>query len=166
VFEINEYIVYGNDGVCKVEGIGKPDFAGVVNDKKYYMLKPVFCDNSTIYTPIDNSTVIMRRVMTSEEVRELIDSIPEISTIDESNHRALEGKYKEAINTMDCREWVKIIKTVYEKKQNEPISGKRIGQIDKKYMKQAEDLLYSELSIPLNIPKENVEQYITDLLVG
>lgn len=166
MFKINEYIVYGNDGVCKVEGIGKPDFSDESSDKKYYMLKPVFCDNSIIYSPIDNSRVVMRRVITKEEVQELINLIPEISTIDESNHRALEEKYKSALNTMDCKEWIKIIKTVYEKKQNEPVSGKRIGQIDKKYMKQAEELLYSELSIPLNIPKENVEEYITDLLVG
>jgi RNA polymerase-interacting CarD/CdnL/TRCF family regulator len=80
VFKINEYIVYGNDGVCKVEGIGKPDFYDESSDKKYYMLKPVFCDNSIIYSPIDNSRVVMRRVITKEEVQELINLIPEIST--------------------------------------------------------------------------------------
>ena len=69
MFKINEYIVYRNDGVCKVEGIGKPDFSDESSDKKYYMLKPVFCDNSIIYSPIDNSRVVMRQRHNKEEVQ-------------------------------------------------------------------------------------------------
>ena len=39
--------------------------------------------------------------------------------------------------------------------------GKKITSTDEKYLKMAEDYLYSELEILLEIPKSQMEQYIT-----
>ena len=162
MFKINELVIYGSNGVCRIEGIGQPDFTGVEKGTSYYMLRPVHAKGSVIYSPIDNPRIAMRRIVTFEEAQELIDNIPYIDAIEESDRKILEAIYKKAINTCDCREWVKVIKTVYQKQENELNRGKPIGQVDKRYRKQAEDLLYGELCIPLNIPKESVEQYIAE----
>ena len=39
VFEIGEYIVYGNTGVCKVEEVTKMPVPGTQGDKLYYALE-------------------------------------------------------------------------------------------------------------------------------
>jgi CarD family transcriptional regulator len=49
---------------------------------------------------------------------------------------------------------------VYVKQQQKNSEGKKLGQVDERYMKQAEDMLYSELAIVLDIPKENMKTYI------
>jgi len=53
-----------------------------------------------------------------------------------------------------------LIKSIYNKQQNVKMQGKNIGQTDEKFRKIAEDLLHSEFSIALEIPKSMVSQYI------
>lgn len=42
--------------------------------------------------------------------------------------------------------------------------GKKITTTDDKYFKRAEDVLFSELSFVLNIPKDKMEQFISDTI--
>ncbi len=166
MYKVNDLIVYGHNGVCVIESIGVPGFEGADKSKPDYTIRPIYAKNSVIYAPVDNVKIVMRRIVTDEEVEKLVLSIPSIETIEEDNHRVLAVKYENAIKTNDCSEWVKIIKTVYEKKQNELNKGKKVSQIDKRYMKLAEDLLYGELAVTLDTPKESVEKYIFDKVNG
>ena len=50
--------------------------------------------------------------------------------------------------------------SVYEKNLQLRESGRKMGRNDQQYKKQAEALLYGELSIALQIPLEDVEDYI------
>jgi CarD family transcriptional regulator len=40
--------------------------------------------------------------------------------------------------------------------------GKKILSSDEQYLRKAEELLYSEMSLALSIPREQVSQYIAD----
>lgn len=42
--------------------------------------------------------------------------------------------------------------------------NRHLGQIDKKFMKRAEDLLYGELAAALDIPREDILNYIEERL--
>ena len=74
MFSIGEYIVYGMNGVCKVEEIGPMNMSGVDSDKIYYTLLPLYTKGSRVFTPVDNQKVVMRPVISEQEVCELIDS--------------------------------------------------------------------------------------------
>ncbi len=43
-------------------------------------------------------------------------------------------------------------------------TGKKITALDERYMRTAENELYSELSLTLGIPKDEMEQYIRERL--
>ena len=60
-----------------------------------------------------------------------------------------------------CREWIKIIKTLYLRKAERSARGKKITSTDEKYLRMAEDYLYTELEIPLEVSRENMEEYIS-----
>ena len=40
MFEVGDYIVYGNNGVCMVAAVGKLKAPGMPKDKLYYNLSP------------------------------------------------------------------------------------------------------------------------------
>ncbi len=42
LFSVNDYVVYGSEGVCRVESIGKKDITGLDKEKEYYTLVPVY----------------------------------------------------------------------------------------------------------------------------
>jgi len=116
-----------------------------------------------IYTPIDTD-VFMRPVITYEEVQQLISHIPAIRAgrCNNYNVKMLQDYYQMILQTHACEDLLKLIKTIYTKKIIVVDLGKKLGQIDERYMKKAEDLLYSEFAIALSIPKESVKGYIED----
>ena len=67
MFSVGEYIVYGVEGVCRVEEAGKLKVAGLDKNRAYYRLRPYYHDG-TIYTPVDGKAV-MRPVLTRARCR-------------------------------------------------------------------------------------------------
>ena len=64
------------------------------------------------------------------------------------------------MRTCDYRAWVSIVKTLYVRREERISQGKKITALDERYMKVAENELYSELSLSLGVPKEDMERYI------
>ncbi len=160
MYKIGDLIIYGSYGVCRVEAIGAPDISGLEENREYYTLCP-FYQNGKIFTPVDTS-VFMRPVITNEKAQQLIDLIPSIRADlnTSSNSKLVEEQYQESMQTHDCCDLIKVIKTVYNKRVIAVGQGKKLGQIDERYMKKAEDLLYGELAVALGMPREDVRSYI------
>lgn len=162
LFNKGEYIVYGTTGVCRVNDITVMSMDGTSKDKPYYVLEPVGSSGGRIMTPVENNKSIMRRVVSREEAYDLIDKIQDVDELWITDDKQRELKYKEALKTCDCREWIGIIKTLYFRKQDRLAHGKRLTEVDERYLKKAKENLYRELSVSLEIPAEEVEQFIID----
>lgn len=161
MFGKGELIIYGSNGVCEVTDITKVSLKGANKSKLYYVLQPYYQKNGKIFTPVDNEKVIMRQVISKEEAMALIDDIPNIESLWITDDKEREEAYKECLRSHECREFIKMIKTLSLRKQERIAQGKKITATDERYFKQAEDNLYSELSIPLGIPKAEIGEYIT-----
>jgi len=161
VFQKGEYVVSGNKGVCVVDDITTLDISGVDKEREYYILKPVYMAGSTVYVPVDTADNSMRRVLSREEADKLISEIPEIPLISISNDKLLEQEYRGCMKTNDCAEWIRIIKTIYLRKQKRIEAGRKVTAVDAKYFRLAEDNLYGELAISLQMPRGEIEDYIT-----
>lgn len=161
MFNKGEYIVYGTTGVCLVKDIITMDREDVPRDKLYYVLEPNAATGGKIMTPVEGNKNIMRRVLTKDEAYQLIDGIKDVEKLWVADDKQRELKYKEALKTCDCKEWIGIIKTLYLRKKDRLIHGKRLTEVDERYMKKAKENLYGELSIPLGIPAAEVEKFIT-----
>ena len=161
MFEKNDYIIYGASGVCRVEDITTMSMDGISKDKLFYVLAPSSQKGGKIFTPVDSQKTLMRRILNRDEAEQLIDEIPDIEELWITNDKLREEKYKECMRSCDCRQWIKIIKTLYMRKLERSALGKKITSTDEKYLRMAEDYLYSELEIPLEVPRESMEEYIT-----
>jgi CarD family transcriptional regulator len=162
IFKINDLVMYGGSGVCIIEGIGVPDISGIDSTRQYYLLKPLYSQDSTICSPVDNNRVVMRKLITKEETRQLIDQIPDMEAIWEENEKVREEKYLESLRAYSCYEWLRIIKTLYLRMEDRVQHKKSVGEKDQRYMRLAEDLLYGELAISLEIPKDQVGAYLQE----
>ncbi|MDB8791858.1 hypothetical protein PN398_14125, partial [Romboutsia sp. 1001216sp1] len=95
-----------------------------------------------------------------EEVQQLIEGISSMEEMDcnEKNVNLLQSKYKCFIKNYECVDLLAVILGVYKKKYN----GKKLGQVDEKFMKLAQGLINDEFSIALGISREEVEKYIKE----
>lgn len=160
MFSVGEYIVHGRNGVCKIEDITHIDVSGADKKQLYYVLSPLKTPDSKVFFPVDSDKVITRPVVTKEEAEKIIESIESIEPTWIENERQRELKYKEAIGTCDCLQWISIIKTLYLRNQERLEQGKKITFVDDRYYKEAKQNLYDEFSVALGIAKDEVESYI------
>lgn len=160
MYEIGDFIIYGNNGVCRVESVGPLNSPDIPKDRVYYTLSPYYMKGSRIFTPADNQKVIMRPVISKDEALELIDNIKDIESLWIPDEKKQENHYKDALRKCDCSELVKIIKTIYLRKQSRLVEGKKITSSDEKYFQMAEDRLYGELAISLDMDIEEVKEYV------
>lgn len=160
MFKVGEYVVYGNTGVCRVEGIGPLPIGS--SDKDYYTLVPVYGRNSRIYAVVDSDKVVMRPILTRKESDALIDELEEIDSLSIGDEKRREEIYKETMKTCDCKEWVRIIKTLYSRKMDRLSKGKKVTSSDERYLQMAEENLYGELAFSLQMPKEEVQEFMAE----
>lgn len=160
MFKVGDYMIYGSVGVCQVDAIGPLSIEKSDSKRLYYTLTPVYETGSKVFTPVDNDKVIMRPILSKEEAEKLIEGITQVETLWVPFEKGREEIYKEAMKKCDCREWVKIIKTLYQRKQARIAEGKKAVNADEKYLHIAEEALYGELAIPLNMKPDEVEKFI------
>lgn len=160
MFDIGSLIVYSGTGVCRVEAVGPPPF-DPHSKTEYYTLTPLR-GSGTIYVPVDTK-VFMRPVLSRQAAQELIRRIPEIQQahLEHLDYRTLAQRYRAFLDTHSCEDLVQLIKTVYTKSKVSTRHGKKPSKVDQDFQKRAEFLLHDELSAALDIPFEQVGEYIT-----
>lgn len=157
MFNVGEYAVYKRD-VCKIKDIKKNH----ILDKDYYILAPIDDESLVIEIPADNKNGFLKKVITKEEVMELIKLIPSIELIVPFNERMIENEYKQMINSGDHKDLIRIIKTAYLRNNNRINNGKKIGEKDNNYFKLAEKILYNEISVALQMTYDEAKQFVVD----
>lgn len=161
MYSVGELIVYGSTGVCRVhaKGILDKEFGGE-KGRTYYTLKPIY-RNETIYAPVDTK-VFIRRLISAEEADKLIDKIPKVEAEMYNSKRIqdLTDHYQSSLNSHQCEDLIELVLSIYAKKQYVENQKRKFGQIDERYMKKAEELLYGEFAAALGIDKDAVPEYI------
>ena len=161
MFQPGDLVVYGATGVCRVEGVVRPEASGGDREKLYYLLKPLYQDG-VIYAPLESGKVPMRPVISAREAEALIDRIPTIQAeaVYSPTLQALARHYQSLLRTSDCQDLLRLAMSIYRKQQAALARNRRLGMVDERYWKQAERLLHGELAAALGIPIGDVQPYI------
>ncbi len=160
MYKIGDLIMYGSTGVCRVEALSEEKFS-LEDIQMYYVLQPLY-QNGTIYAPVENNKVYMRPIISEDVANKLIDDMPsvEAEAVKCKSVQQLSKHYQSVIDTHDCRSLVKLTKSIHLKEEAASRQNKHLGQIDKKFMKRAKDLLFEEFAAALKIEKNEVAGYI------
>ena len=159
MFNVDDYIMYGKTGVCKVVDITNEKFINV-EKRKYYILSPIYNNDTVIKIPLDNDKVPMRKVISKGDMTALINDIPnmEILWIDDEKKRI--AQFETMLKSGQCEELIKLIKSIKFSKKYARSIGKKLEQPDRDIMKEAERLLTEEFAIILNVYPNEASSYI------
>ena len=75
-----------------------------------------------------------------------------------------EQNYKESVRANNPEALVAIIKMIYQRKQKRLAQGKKCTATDARYFQIAENLLYMELGVALEKPKQEICKTIIDYI--
>ena len=164
MFEVGEYIVYGVNGICRVEDICASPY-DAADTRQYYLLVPVHNPMaSTIYTPVNNERVPMRRLMTAEEIHALIYAMPGIALLTVPVEKQRREIYRTTIGSLSPEGYVSVIKTVHRRREELTAAHKHFPVSDLEYGRLAKHLLYSECAHVLGLEEDGMESYIEECI--
>ena len=90
---------------------------GSASEKEYYIMQPCEKPEGSVYAPVDAVKTNMRRIMTRAEAEQFIRTAPDIPLLDVHNRKLLEDACKECIRSCDPEELMRVIRTLYTRKQ-------------------------------------------------
>ena len=158
--QCGDMVVYGIHGVCR---IGETERRRVDHKEvEYYVLVPIDQPDAKFYVPMHNPLAVakMRKVLTREKLVALLESV---ETEDDSwiaNEAQRKEKYRELISKADCADLIRMLRALHIHRQNQLAAGKKFHQCDENFMKDAERVIWSEVSTVMEIPPETVGAFI------
>ena len=150
-----KYIINERD-VCIIEEVMKKYIKGI----DYFILRPL--NDKTLKISVPVTSKMLRNVISFDEANELINNMKNIDVL--KDEKQMENEYKRLLDTRDLNDLVKIIKTTYLRNKERIDNKKKISEKDDNYFNKAEDYLYTELSVALNMKKSEVKKYIIEKL--
>ena len=154
MYNVGDFVVYKKD-VCKIVDYKEKH----IKDIDYYELVPILDSTLKIVVPV--SSGYLRNILSKEKADSIIDMIPSIGVID-VNDKLIENEYKRLLHDEEYEGLIKIIKTTYLRNEDRINNKRKISEKDDNYFNLAEKYLYSEFSVALNIPYEEVKKYVID----
>jgi len=158
LFQVDDIIVYETFGVSRICEIIEKE------GKLYYVIKPLN-RKITVRTPVGNSKVVMRRIMTEREARHLISSLAEIEPLWVEDNKKRTQIYYEILRRGNCFDICRIIKALKTKNAERLRQKRNIPISDKNLLDRAERLLLEEISCVLKMTMEEVREHFAKYLL-
>lgn len=167
MFQKGDFVIYGNLGVCRVKDTMTCKFEGLDEAHLYYVMEPVY-QGGVLYVPADNPKIFLRAVISADEANRLIDNIPAMQNeaFHSGSAQELSAYYEQAFSSHKCEDLLGLTISINNKKKRLARQNKRFGRVDEHFMRRAEDNLYGELAVALNIPRDQVQEYISERIAA
>ena len=156
MYEKNDVVVYGTEGICTIIDIAELKFGG--EKSEYYILTPVTKAENTVYVPKNNEKVLsrMRKIITKKEAEQLIDSIP-VDPMDWiPNDRERQSVFKNILLCGMPEDVMTMISSLYVRQSEQLAAGKKLHASDERILRDAERMLYNEISYALGTTSSDV----------
>lgn len=147
MFEQGQQVIYGGNGVCRIEEIAERD-TGVLGVRQVYVIR--LASGLTSYVPVESS-VFMRALISPEEAERVLTDYPTIGmrAFAGSNSKALSDQYRAIIARHDPREMLCLYKSLQNKVEQARRAGKKPGTMDERFASLALEQVAQELSVVL-----------------
>lgn len=160
MFAVGAVVVYGLQGVCRIEDITEMRVGDDL--RSYYILCPVNDSKSTVYVPADNEGLVsqMRELLTIGDIDAIIDEVKAADALWIKNDAERKAYCSAVIKNGNRKEILQLISMMYIHKEEQLNNKKRFQISDDRYLKEAEKLINDEFSYVLGISQEEVSEYI------
>lgn len=157
MFQINDMVMHGTSGICKIVDIRAENFRGT--QENYYILQPLH-ETTTIYCPVEGTKIKLRKLLTVEEIHELIRIMPDAENIWIEHDSTRKERFMAILKGGDYKELICLLKTLYAKREEKKLEGKKFHVADERIMTEAEHMLHGEFAYVLNLQEDEVIPFI------
>ncbi len=164
MYQPGQQVVYGGHGVCSIL-----ELEDRMVDRKpirYYVLQPLEQSATRYYVPTHNENALakMRPLMDKEALLALLQSgqVKADCWIPDENRR--KQYYRQLISSIDLEAVIRMIHCLRQQKATLLQAGKRFHMCDENFLQDAQKILSSELSVVLQVPRQELDGYLKELM--
>lgn len=166
MYEVGDYVINSGNGICRIEEKMQLDMEGIDKNQWFFLVVPVEEQSTKLYIPVEKIGDKTRMVMNEGEAWHLMDDVARIDELEIPNDRLREQIYKQALLSNDPAQLIRVIKTIFVRKQQRAAEGKKNTVVDERYFKLAENNLYDELAFAIGREKEEIPDLIAERIHG
>ena len=162
-YKINDIILYGSAGICRIGEITEKIIDSAVF--RYYILNPVYDEKSTIFVPLENKELIgkIRDIPTEEEIDNAVSSVCN-ETADWISDSAKRKDYlKQVTDFGSVYQLLSALKALYTYREKQFDCGKKLHVADEFYLKDIEKILADEFAYIKNFERSSVRSFLKNL---
>ena len=164
MFNVGHMVMHPNAGVCKIDEIRKQKFAKM-EEQLYYILKPVYDNQSSIiYVPVNSDRIVLRRLLSVDDIKTLIHSVSLDQPLWIENDTKRNEKFKTILNSGDHVKIIQLIIEIHGQDIEKKKAGKKLHMADSRIMQEAEKMIHQEFAYSLNLDIDEVASYIMEEL--
>lgn len=180
VFHKGDMVVYGGNGVCRIEEISRQSFCG--ETREYYVLRSLYCAGETVFVPTDNATLTgkMYPALTRDQIDALLLGLPEtepygtettqsVTTVSEpdwiESDEERKNRFDAILASGDRKALLDMLRTLYIHKEKQEKRGKKLHIADERCFREGEKRISEEFAYGLQIDPAQVGEYIRNVLM-
>ena len=154
MYNVGEMVFYGGHGVCEIEEITTMTVSK--EEKQYYRLKSHAQPALSLFHPVVTDNPKITKMLSKDEAKKLLKVFEQDASewIERSPDRS--KKYKQIMQGKDHEEIAQMMNTILRKKKELEQIDKKLYAQDLELIRTVYSILTDEISIALNMSKEDV----------
>lgn len=164
-YQINDTVMYGADGVCIITEITERKIGTEIH--KYYILKPVYDNKSTIMVPFANEHLVgkMKELLNGDEIRLALETAQKAEFDNVEDDSLQKEAFHNAIDNSDLLGLLRLTKALYERRKIQEEKGKRLHVSDERMLRETEKVIFEEFAQVLDIDRSAAAEYVRNSLL-
>lgn len=161
-FQLEDIVLYGADGVCKVSEITERVIDNAV--EKYYILRPLYDKKSTIFVPQSNEKLLgrMRELASEKDINIALETAVKADYIWIDNDADRKVGFRKIIEDGEIGQMLVLFKSLYFHRDKQAENGKKLHVADERMLKSVDKVLCDVFSYVLKVPRDDVTSSIEE----
>lgn len=166
MYTVGETVMYPGTGVCRITDIVTQSFVRG-EERTYYVLNTVFDSRGeTIYCPVDNESIRLRRLLTREDIERILRDARGHASLWIENPTQRKKTFLSILKQDDVVLLLRMIIDLHKHREKQVSEGKKMHVTDEKIMLEAEKFWNQELSCALQIELSAVPAFVVSKLAA
>ncbi len=157
--------MYSVNGVCEITQITERE----IGKKKirYYVLKPVYNDTSTVFVPTDNENLVkkMKKLITSSQLDDVINDLSKRNVKWNSDDVLRKQEFRNIISLGNISDILVVLKSLWLHSLDQMNKGRKLHLSDEIFLKDAEKMVKEEISCVIGVDRDDIIPYIKKKII-
>ena len=156
MYSIQDYVVCGSSGVCRVEDICVPSYA--VLKAPHYVLQPIYDHKTKVTIPAQGGNARFRDPISQEEAEAFFTRFAECELLFCNDNRYVAKFAGEILTGGEWLKWLGLLKGFAQKSKQQKARGKTLTMREDGLYTKIRNLVLGELAFALSIPLEEATE--------